>query len=96
LQTVHSLSDLDKELQFFHQFHEILTENPGLPNDLLKSGKEHFNLHRTVNKQNFRYWSAANPHKLHQCPFITKKLAFGVLYGPDKSMDSTSLRMKTD
>jgi len=74
LQIVHSLSDLDKDLQFFCQFHGILTENPGLPNNLLKSNKEHFNLHRTVNKQNFQYWSAANPHKLHQRPFIRKKV----------------------
>ena len=79
LQIVHSLSDPDKDLQFFRQFHGILTENPGLPNNLLKSDKEHFNLHRTVNKQAFQYWSAAHPHKLHQHPFITQKLLFGVL-----------------
>jgi hypothetical protein len=95
LKIVHSLSDLDKDLQFFRQFHGILTENPGLPNNLLKSDKEHFHLHRTVIKQNFQYWSAANPHKLHQCPFITKKLPFGVLYGPEESMNPTSL-MKAD
>jgi hypothetical protein len=89
------LSDLDKDLQFFYQFHGILTEKPGLPNNLPKSDKEHRNLRRTVNKQNFQYWSAAKPHKLHQCPFITKKLPFGVLYGHGESIDPTSLGMKT-
>jgi len=63
LQVVHALSNQDREmcLQFFCQFVVILTKNPELPNKLLMSDKAHFHLHGTVNKQNFRYWSAANP-----------------------------------
>ena len=53
-------------LQFCHQFVGILTENPDLPNKLLISDEEHFHFHGTINKQNFRYWSAADPHELHQ------------------------------
>jgi len=53
-------------LQFCHQFVGILTENPDLPNKLLMSDEAHFHSHGTVNKQNFRYWSAANPHILYQ------------------------------
>jgi hypothetical protein len=29
-------------------------------------------------------------------PFMTHKLLFGVLFGPEESLDPTSLRMKTD
>ena len=29
-------------------------------------------------------------------PFITQKLHFGVLFGPEESLDPTSLRMKMD
>jgi len=38
------------------------------------SDEAHFYLHGTVNKQNFRYWSAANPHKLHQRPTYDPKV----------------------
>jgi hypothetical protein len=64
---VHFFSDWDKEvcLQICCQFQGILTENPDLPNNLLMSDEANFHLHGTVNKQNFRYLSAENPHKLH-------------------------------
>jgi len=52
----------------------ILTENPDLPNKLVMSDEAHFHLHGTVNKQNFRHWSAANPHELHQCPTYDPKV----------------------
>ena len=61
-------------LQFCRQFVGILTENPDLPNKLLMSDKAYFNLHGTVNKHNFRYWSAANPHELHQRPTYDQKI----------------------
>ena len=51
-----------------------ITENPDLPNKLLMSDEAHFHLHGTVNKQNFRYWSAANPHELHQRPTFDPKV----------------------
>jgi len=38
------------------------------------SDEAHFHLHGTVHKQNFRYWSAANPHKLHQRPTYDPKV----------------------
>ena len=61
-------------LQFCRQFVGILTENPDLPNKLLMSDEAHFHLHGTVNKQKFRYWSAANPHELHQRPTYDLKV----------------------
>ena len=76
LQVVHALSNQDRDmcLQFCCQCVGILTENPDLPNKRLMSDEAHFHLHGTVNKQNFRYWSAANPHKLHQCPTYDPKV----------------------
>jgi len=61
-------------MQFCHQFVGILIENPDLPNKLLMSDNAHFQLRDTVNKQNFRYWSAANPHELHQRPTYDPKV----------------------
>jgi len=76
LQVVHALSNRDGEirLQFCRQFGGILTENPDLPNKLLMSNEAHFNLRGTVNKQNFRYWSATNPHELHHRPTYDPKV----------------------
>ena len=76
LQVVHALSNRDREmrLQFCRQFVGILTENPDLPNKFLMSDEAHFHLHGIVNKQNFRYRSAANPHELHQHPTYDPKV----------------------
>jgi len=76
LQVVHALSNRDREmrLQLCCHFVEILTENPDLLNKLLMSDEAHFHLHSIVNKQNFQYWSAANPHKLHQRPTYDPKV----------------------
>ena len=60
------------------------------------SDEAHFHLHVTVNKQNFRYWSTANLHELHQRPLMTQNLPYGALFGPEASLDPTSLRMKTE
>ena len=75
-QVVHALSNWGREmhLQFCRQFVGILTENPDLSNKLLMSVEAHFHLHGTVNKQNFPYWSAANPHELHQRPTYDPKV----------------------
>ena len=73
---MHALSNRDRKmrLQFCRQFVGILTENPDTLNKLLMSDEAHFHLHGTVNKQNFWYWSVANPYKLHQCPTYDPKV----------------------
>ena len=38
------------------------------------SDEAHFHLHGTVDKHNFRYWLAANPHELHQRPTYDPKV----------------------
>ena len=97
LQVVDALSNWDREmrLKFCCQFVGMLAENPDLLNKLLMSDEAHFHLHDAVNKQNFRYWSAANSHKLHQHFTMTQKLLYGALFGPEES-DPTSSRMKTE
>jgi len=50
LQSVHSLSDRDKEVRSqFCYFQGILPKNPDLPNYLLMSEEAHFYLHDIVN-----------------------------------------------
>ena len=92
LQNMHSLSDRAKDIcfKFCPQFQRIMTEDSDLPNNLLMTDEAHCHLHGTVNKQNLWYWSAANPYKFHQCPFMTQTLPFGVLFGPWESRDPTS------
>jgi len=96
LQIVQSLNDQDKEvrLQFSRHFQGILTENPNLLNNLLMSDEADFHLHGIVNKQNFRYWSNANPHKLHQHPLYDPKFTAWCGVWSSQSLDPTSLRMK--
>jgi len=98
LQILQSLNDRDNEvrLQVSRNFQGILTKNPDLPNNLLMSDEADFHLHVIVNKQNFRNWSDTNPHKLHQHALYDQNLLSGVLFGPQESLDPTSLRMKME
>jgi hypothetical protein len=98
LQIVHSLSDRAREVcfQFCCQFQSTLTEDPNLPNNHLMTDEACSHVHGTVNKQNLWYRSAAKCYELHQCPFMTQTLQFGVLFGPEESRDPTSYRMKMD
>jgi hypothetical protein len=75
-QIVHSLNDREKELrlQFYRHFQEILTGNLNLPNKLLMSSEAHFHFHGSVNTQNFRSCSAANPHELFQRPIYDQNV----------------------
>ena len=42
---------------------------------LLTSHEAHFHLTGCVNKQNFLYWTGANPHELHERPFHSETVA---------------------
>ncbi|KAL4130614.1 hypothetical protein QTP88_008035 [Uroleucon formosanum] len=51
----------------------ILTAVP--PNGIMWSSDEaHFHISGTVKKQNFRYWAAENPLKIHQRPLHSPKI----------------------
>jgi hypothetical protein len=52
----------------------ILTENPRLPNNLLKKDEAHFHVRDTANKQNFGYSLTENPHELHPRPRYDSKV----------------------
>ena len=41
---------------------------------LLASDEANFHLTGCVNKQNFRYWAAANPQKLHKRPLHSERV----------------------
>jgi hypothetical protein len=54
---------------------ELTAGNSGTPNSILLNDEPYFNLHCAINKKNFRYWAAENPHEFHECPLhIRKKL----------------------
>jgi hypothetical protein len=55
------------------EFLEILNEEDVI-NILLMTDEAHFHLLGSVNKQNFRYWAAENPHQLHQLPLHSEKV----------------------
>ena len=98
LQVVHALSNREREicLQYCRRFVGILTENPDLPNKLLMSNEAHCHLHGTVNKQNFRYWSAANLHELHQRPNYGTKVTVWCAVWSRGVTEPYFLRMKME
>jgi hypothetical protein len=98
LQIVHFLSNQDKEvcLQFCHQFQGILTDNPDLLNNLLMSDRHIFIGMAQLISRTFDSGLLQILMKITNAPFMSQKLSFGVLFGPEQSLDPTSLRMKTD
>jgi hypothetical protein len=66
----------------------MIERTPQFLDQLIMSDEAQIHLNGNVNKQNFRYWAAENPHMLHQKPLHSEKMtvwcsviAFGVL-GP--------------
>jgi hypothetical protein len=83
-------------LKLCRQFVGILTENSDLQNKLLMSDEAHFYLHGTVNKQNFDTGELQVFTNSTHAPLLTQKLPYGGLFGPEETLDTTSLRMKTE
>ncbi|XP_015432539.1 PREDICTED: uncharacterized protein LOC107188711 [Dufourea novaeangliae] len=50
-------------------------ENPEFHQKLIFSDEAHFWLNGFVNKQNMRYWTATNPHVLHETPLHPQKVS---------------------
>jgi hypothetical protein len=57
----HLPRDLKKRSEYYRKLLQMIKRAPQLL-DHLMSDEAHFHLNGTVNKQNFRYWSAENPH----------------------------------
>ena len=55
-----------------------MASHPGCCNkwldNLFMSDEAHFTLSGCVNKENYRFWSAENPHLLHQAPLHSERL----------------------
>ena len=63
IQVTHALHERDyvNRVIFSQTFLQLINKNLEFVNNLLMSDEAHFHLFRSVNKQNFRYWSATNP-----------------------------------
>ena len=80
--------DLKQRSECCRKLLQMIDRMPQFLDHLIMSDEAHFHLNGNVNKQNFRYWAAENPHMLHQKPMYSEKVtvwcgvsAFGVL-GP--------------
>ena len=61
-------------IAFCAQLQEMIAENNKILPNLLMLDEAHFHLTRFVNKQNYRYWSDANPQLLHETPLHSPKI----------------------
>jgi len=53
---------------------DLIGEEEDLVNSICVSDEAHFHVSGFVNKQNFRYWSQANPRALHEKPLHSQKV----------------------
>jgi len=53
---------------------DLISEDEDLVNNIWVSDEAHFHVSGFVNKQNFRYWSQANPQALHKKPLHSQKV----------------------
>ncbi|GFG35481.1 hypothetical protein Cfor_00547 [Coptotermes formosanus] len=87
--------DLKQRSECCRKLLQVIERTPQFLDHLIMSGEAHFHLNGNVNKQNFIYWAAENPHTLHQKPLHGEKVtvwcgvsAFGGL-GPYFSENAT-------
>ena len=64
--------DYQRRLAFAEQMLEIIEELEDAI--IMMSDEAHFHLNDSVNKQNFRYWAAQNPHEVHERPLHSLKV----------------------
>lgn len=76
MQMVHALNarDYPNRVAFCEHMQRLLESDPRLIENLWMSDEAHFHLSGYVNKQNFRYWAAANPQELHEKPLHSPKV----------------------
>jgi len=53
---------------------DLIGEDEDLVKNIWMSDEAHFHVSGFVNKQNFRYWSQANPRALHEKPLHSQKV----------------------
>ena len=76
IQVVQALNPEDYGIRvgFCEHMLQLLEDDPQLIHNLWMIDEAHFHLSGYVNKQNFRYWAAANPHQLHERPLHSAKI----------------------
>jgi len=63
--------DYQQRLAFAEQMLEIIEEHEDA---IIMSDEARFHVNGSVNKQNFRYWAAQNPHEVHERPLHGPKV----------------------
>jgi len=64
--------DYGARVRFCQEMLDLIDED--LVNSIWMSDEAHFHVSGFVNKQNFRYWSQANPRALHKKPLHSQKV----------------------
>jgi len=66
--------DYGARVCFYEEMMDLIGEDKDLVNNIWMSDEAHFHLSGFVNKQNFLYWSQANPRALHEKPLHSQKV----------------------
>jgi len=76
IQIVQALNtrDYGTRVRFCQEMLDLIGEVEDLVNNIWVSNEAHFHVSGFVNKQNFRYWSQANPRALHEKPLHFQKV----------------------
>ena len=76
MQIVQALNtrDYGARVRFYQEMLDLIGEDEDLVNNIWMSDEAHFHVSGFVNKQNFRYWSQANPRALHEKPLHSPKV----------------------
>ena len=76
------------EYALCHEMLDLIGEDEDLVNNIWVSDEAHFHVSGFENKQNFHYWSQANPRALHEKPLHSQKvtvwcvMSASVIIGP--------------
>jgi len=63
----------------------LISEDEDLVNNIWMSDEAHFHVSGFVNKQNFCYWSQANPRALHKKPLHSQKVTVCNIWMSDEA-----------
>jgi len=76
IQIVQALNTCDygARVGFCQEMLDLISEDEDLVKNIWMSDEAHFHVSGFVNKQNFRYWSQANPRALHEKPLHSQKV----------------------
>ena len=76
IQIVQALNtrDYGARVRFCQEMLGLIGGDEDLVNNIWTSDEAHFHISGSVNKQNFRYWSQANPRALHEKPLYSQKV----------------------